>query len=294
MNSYPATAETPDFSLDADLPSAAAWLPTIRMVLAFAAGALTPFTIELLGLVPLGEIVLAGALAYMVLYMAVQHRWPDGLMRSPLLWAFVAFQVVAFTGYVLADIYWGSSTTDMARGWARMVFLGIDILALAFLFYGPGQRPLSGFVSFQAGYAVGMVWTSLFGYVLFEDYWKFGWALPVTISVLLVAPRLGFWVTQAACLGLGLLHVAMDFRSLAGICLLVPVALMVQWLPRGSRAGVLLVAAIIGFGAWTFRPQKASGRTAPMSSEAPCSKRPGTGSNARPGSATDRGSASRT
>ena len=248
MNSYPALAKE-NFAPDPPI----AWLPTPRMVAAFAAGALTPFTVELMGLFPIGEVVLAATLGYIVLYLALQHRWPEGLLRSPVLWVFMACQAIAFVGYVLADLYWNSSGNDMARGWARMVFLAIDIVSIVFLFYGPRQHQISGFLSFEVGYAVGMSCVAAFGYVLFEDYWKFGWATPVTIAVLLLAPRLGFWVTQAACTGLGVLHYVLDFRSLAGICLLVPVALMVQWLPKGTRVAALLVVAVLGVGTVTFR-----------------------------------------
>ena len=110
----------------------------------------------------------------------------------------------------------------MIRGWLRMIFLLIDIAALSLLF-GAGNRP---FVLMLVGLSLSSVITFLKG-PLFGDYWKFCFAYPITIVVLLAIPRyLGVWTTVAASGGLGIVHLLMHFRSLGMQCLLLAVLLL--------------------------------------------------------------------
>ncbi len=217
----------------------------LKWLTLFAAGVCTNFTLELVGAFPVGEFILTGALGALLLCMALNHAVPSTLLRSRLLWMFIGCQAVALLGYVISDISWGSSPNDMARGWARMVFLTVDILAVAFLFDAPGRRPEIGFVIFQIGYAVGGGLITLKGGVLFDDYWKFGWGGPVTIAVLILAPMAGFWVGQAACLLLAALHFALAFRSLGAICLVLPAVMLFQRMTARQRVLALAVAGLL-------------------------------------------------
>ena len=81
---------------------------------------------------------------------------------------------------------------------------------------------------------------------LFGDYWKFGLAYPVTVSVLLVVPFFfGFWPTAAAFLGLGVLHAIMDFRSFGAICVCLCFLLSLRALPRPTRKGLMIFGAVV-------------------------------------------------
>lgn len=239
--------------------------PWIKLAAIIAAGALTNFTVGLVGALPVGEFVLAGALGWMVLHIVFNRTAPGDLVCSRLLWTFMACQAVALLGYVLSDIYWGSSAGDMQRGWARMIFLGIDVLAFAYLFDLPGRHPLVGFVCFQVGYALGGAAATLSGNVLYDDYWKFGWASPVTITVLLLTPRLGFWCCQIACLALTVVHVAFEFRSMAAICLAAPALMIFQRCTPRTRVvalGAGLALAAVGAGYVSSRRSEDTARSA--------------------------------
>ncbi len=224
------------------------WLFT---VLAFGAGLLAPFTVNVVGQLPVGELVFAAALVYLILWTMIHHRLPGWLLKSRLLWVLLACQGLAFLGYVIADFYRGSSGTDIARGWARMVFLVMDIVAVAYLFGGTPRREQGreSYVSFQWGFVIGGVLNALFGDVIFNDYWKFGYAFSVTIAVLLIAPYLGFWMTQAACFGLGVLHMALDFRSMGALCLALPFSMIIQRMPRKQQLLALPVCAVLAVSA---------------------------------------------
>lgn len=249
-------AHAPEPAASERADAAAAHLKWLTL---FAAGACTNFTLELVGAFPVGEFFLVGALGVAFLCLALNHAVPeDSLLRSHLLWIFVGCQAVALLGYMISDISWGSTSGDMARGWARMIFLTVDIVAVAFLFDVPGRRPEIGFIIYQIGYAVGGVLITLRGGVLFDDYWKFGWGLPVTIAVLILAPTAGFWVAQAACLTLGVVHVALGFRSVGALCLALPAVMLFQRLTPRQRvlaltAAGLLAAILLGTGRLTLR-----------------------------------------
>lgn len=235
-------ADTHILAMPAEIEAA----PWGRLAALIAAGLFTNFTVGVVGAFPVGEFILAGALAYVVLHVVLEHSAPGSLLHSRLLWTFMGCQAVALLGYVLSDIYWGSSANDMARGWARMIFLGIDVLAIAFLFDVPGRDPFIGFVCFQIGFALGGAAATLMGDVLFDDYWKFGWASPVTIAALILAPRLGFWAAQFASVGLCAVSVLYDFRSLAAICLAAPALIIFQ--RCSGRLRVAVAGAIVALG----------------------------------------------
>ena len=232
----------------AETEAAPGWL---FAVLAFASGLFAPFAVNLVGLLPVGELVFGASLVYLLLWMVLHHRTPGWLLRSPLLWTLLACQAVAFAGYMAADFYRGSATNDILRGWARMVFLAMDVLAVAFLFGGSPrkeQAPVS-YVAFEWGYVAGMLGNALFGVVIFGDYWKFGYAFPVAISVLLLVPRLGFWPTQMACVALGALNMALSFRSMGAMCLMLPFGMILQRMLPKQRAVAMPVCAALALAA---------------------------------------------
>ena len=102
-------------------------------ILSLAAGVLTPFTVSLGGEMPLGELLLFIAAGWAVLIVALAQAWPGPLWRSPLFLLFLAGQAIALGAYVASDLYRGSAPHDFLRGWARMIFLGVDLAAIAYL-----------------------------------------------------------------------------------------------------------------------------------------------------------------
>lgn len=186
-------------------------------IIALATGALRMLSIPLVGQMPVSELILLTLVAHTVLWLVLYHRMPAQFAQPRVLGLLVLCQLIALSGYVVSDFWRGSYPVDMVRGWLRMIFLLIDIGALALLF---GSSPIT-FILIQVGTCLSS-FQFLFMRPLFGDYWKFAFGAPVTVMVLLLAPRfLGYWFSILACSGLGLLHIAMDFRSMAAICLLV-------------------------------------------------------------------------
>ena len=195
----------------------------------FLASAATAFTVSLVGEMPVGEFVLIAAAGWALLCLAINHAPPGRLFRSGYFWALVVAQLVAFAAYVASDLYRHSAPRDMARGWGRMVFLAIDVVAVTYLF-SCSRRNFLWFVLGQAGGA--LAYTAIHG-PLFGDMWKFGIGAPITDAVFLIAPFGGALLSATAVAALGVAHLNLDYRSMGGICLVA--ALLVLLLRTPSR-----------------------------------------------------------
>jgi len=198
---------------------------------AFLAGLLTPFTISLGGEMPVGEVVLLLAVGWAVLVFSVSHDWPGRLWSDPIFLMLMIGQAVALAAYVVSDLYRGSEMHDLVRGWARMIFLAADLAAVAYLL-GCNAR---NFLALLLGIQAGELLKVFSGGALFGDYWKFGYAIPVAVVVILLAGRGGRIAATLAGLGLGLINFILDFRSLGMICLIVAALTAVQIFPRSWR-----------------------------------------------------------
>ncbi len=214
---------------------------------AFLIGLLTQTSVNVIGNMPLAEFVVLAIMAVLVARGAIERRLPTEFFRMPLFWIFIVAQIIAFAAYVATDLYRGSSANDMIRGWSRMIFLGVDVIAITWLF---GVQA-SCFVWSQVGLALGGVLAMVLDGAQFDAYWKFGFGGPVTIAVFLISPRFGRIIGIGLIAALATLHLALDFRSMGGVCLLAAMLLCVQAIPRQMRA-LILVPAILGGTALTF------------------------------------------
>ena len=198
------------------------------------AGLLTPFTVSVGGLLPVGELLLFAAAAWALLIPALVRVWPGELWREPLFIALIAAQGIALIAYVVSDLWRDSAPADYLRGWSRMVFLAIDVAAIAYLV----GCSAANFVLLVAGVQLGEILkVTLFG-ALFGDVWKFGYALPVTVGTLLLTGRGGPLLAASVAASLGMLHFILDFRSLGMICLLVGALSVVRLFPRAWLAWI--------------------------------------------------------
>jgi hypothetical protein len=214
-------------------------VPRFYFGLAFLVGFLQPVTIAFVGRVPLSELLLLLILVHAIIAFASTRTLPVRLPSPRILALVLVAQLVAFGSYIVSDLWRESLPLDMIRGWLRMLFLLFDVAALSLLF-GAGSRT---FVLMQIGITLACVFPFLEG-PLFDDYWKFCFAYPVTIIALLATPRfLGFWATVAASLGLGIFHLLMQYRSLGTACvLLASLLLFARTLPRLSRKYLLIIS----------------------------------------------------
>jgi hypothetical protein len=208
---------------------------------AFLAGILTAFTISVGGEMPVGEIVLAAVFCWILLYGIVTGSLPPEVPRTRLFGVFLICQAVAFAAYVFSDLYRGSSPHDMGRGWARMAFLAVDIVSVAYLF-GCSRVNL---LVFLFGELAGDLLHSLMFGALFDDMWKFGVGVPITYLAFFVASLFGRAVFITTAFAMSVVHLLLDYRSFAIACFLAGTATLITLFPRRVRTWLIFPAVII-------------------------------------------------
>jgi hypothetical protein len=218
----------------------------IRWPVAATAAALTgflsAFTISVVGEMPLGEVVLIAVAGWAGLCAVIRHGRPGHLFFRPLFWGLLVAQVIALGAYIASDFYRGSTPHDMARGWGRMVFLGIDLIAVAYLF-SCSRRNLLIFV---LGANVGACVSFLTGGAMFGDMWKFGIGAPVTFFLLMVVPWAGPWLASAAFMALAAAHMILDYRSYAALCAIASLIPLIQLCSPRARLWLAPLAVAMG------------------------------------------------
>ncbi len=212
------------------------------------AGFLTPFTVSLVGEMPVGELVLLLVAGWAGVCAIAHQAAPGPLFTRRYLAVLLACECVALLAYVFSDFYRHSAPRDMARGWARLILLAIDVLALVYLL----GRSRHNLLWFLAGELAGEIANTLVFGALFGDAWKFGYGLPVTYAVILLASLAGPAAVLLAAAGLGALHFALDFRSMGGLCLLLGGATALQLLSPPARRWALPCCALATLAAAAF------------------------------------------
>jgi hypothetical protein len=233
---------------------------TPSALVSLLAGALTAFTISLVGEMPLGELVLVATAGWAALCAALNRRVPGALFTSRWFLVMLACQLVALVAYIGSDLYRQSEPRDMARGWARMIFLGIDLIAITYLLSCSRKNLMFLIV----GQALGEIVRTYTLGPLFGDFWKFGVGGPLTYGVLVVGSLGGPFLAMLGAAVMGVVHFLLDYRSVGAICVLLAALLAVQRLPRAVRLWALplgLALALAGaMGVYQHTTEEAGGR----------------------------------
>lgn len=206
---------------------------------AFIVGAVAWVELQVVGRLYLGELFLFACSLGLPLLFAYVGTPRE---RRRLAW-FFALAALYLVGLVAADLYRGTPFTDYARGWARaVVYLG-DYAGLLVLGY---RRPLR-LVLFVAGTAVSQLALTAFG--LWPADWKFGYAYPLSVAVLVLVDSRKPVLSFIALTCLGLVHLLMDYRMFGAVCVVAAVVIWVKGsqTKRRVRAVMLAVGTIGAF-----------------------------------------------
>jgi hypothetical protein len=110
------------------------------------------------------------------------------------------------------------------------------------LLFGGVPRSL---VVFQVGICLSALPTLLAG-PLFGDYWKFAFAYPATILVLVTVPRyFGLWPSVLGSIGLGFLHSILAYRSLGAVCTMLGLMIATRAIPLRLRKVVFIYCFLL-------------------------------------------------
>ena len=140
----------------------------------------------------------------------------DGILRN-ILRAWLLYLLLQ----VCSDMVNGTLPSDFMRGWARLVFFGVNITVIAFL----SGLQLDRLAAFFAGYALSLILASFQERNEFLSEWKFGYGPALTMVVaLLIGLMKSERVNRIGGITfilLGVVHLQANARSLGGITLLI-------------------------------------------------------------------------
>lgn len=204
-----------------------------------AVGFLSAFTFSFGGKMPVGELLLLALFPWVLVKAAMLKEWPARMQQLGWFHLLLVLSAVTAAGYVASDLYRATSAHNLVRGWARVGFLVLDLVTIAFLVDRSWARLRTLVVALYAGNVVHAVVAG----PLHGEWWKFGVGYPLTVlGVLLVAGR-PVMLQSLVALGLAALNFVMGARSLGAVCLLTSVFL-VQREVRGLWRLLILVGAL--------------------------------------------------
>lgn len=197
----------------------------MRKIVPFLFGVLSGIEVNLVGTIYLGELFFIG-LAPFILFADRQ------LVRSRFFQRVSVCIILSLVGYVISDLYRDNRFENYSRGWAGLIFLLVDFVVISSLLY----RRTGHIAAFVLGYAGVLVAVMGKGDGYLIENWKFGWAMPVTILVLVGVNGARPIIKYSACVLLALIHVLMDYRSLGLVIMIISgLSLLTRYGIRGGR-----------------------------------------------------------
>lgn len=185
---------------------------TFVAILVLVCGALAPLKLNLVGEIYVAELLLP--------LLALALRFSPGgnrALREPLFAALLLASFVTLSGYVLSDLIRGTRPDQYLRGWGRVGLVVSDFIALAIIF-AQDRRHLWW-------YALGAGLGSILFLRLVSHaplaLWKFGYADPVLTASAALGVFLPLRAASAWIALLGVFSMWTDFRSFAGMCLVI-------------------------------------------------------------------------
>ena len=179
------------------------------------------------------------------------------LTRGRVLWTplprtIILLGLLWLIGLVMTDLIRDTPFNDYARGWAKIGFTLVNFSLLYMLLHDSARR----LVIFAAGLAFGGILDYYIspGLLAEGDPWKFGLGAPLTLLLVVGAQRVfarrGRLAMPVILCAATAIHLAMGFRSLAGICFITAVYLFFQWRRTQPRfevsPGRLAILVVLG------------------------------------------------
>jgi O-antigen ligase len=211
-------------------------------VLAFALGTASWIEVQVIGRLYVGELFLFVCALGLPLLLRYLKKAGE---RRLLMW-FFALGGAYFIGLVATDLYRHTAFADYARGWARALVYLADFAGLLVL----GYRRFSRLVLFIAGTALSQL--ILIGLGAWASGWKFGYAYPATVAVLLLVDSRRRLLAFIAVALLGTVHLLLDFRSFGAFCVAAAALTYAKGIHPGFgarlRAALIAGATAVVFG----------------------------------------------
>jgi O-antigen ligase len=184
-------------------------------------GLTSPIVLQQLGLLFIGEILLSFFGIYILINLAIQpfYKQRKNIFNEPIFQQFLIALAISLFGFFLSDWITNNSTANFLRGWAKLVFLILDVVALGFASY---ENPWNIWW-FNVGLGVGgMIKSLIVGDIFGADNWKGQFSPAISLLLLICTSPIPNQKILAWLIGLfGLVNMYVDARSLALQCLIV-------------------------------------------------------------------------
>jgi hypothetical protein len=125
-----------------------------------------------------------------------------------------------FIGAVMTDLFRETAFDDLARGWSRLIFYTLDTAGLYVILNGRIKRLLLYAAGLMIGYAIKAYANP--DLLAIGDDWKFGYAFPVTVTVIIIAEiglfgdKVDVAMKIVIVFAIAFLNLAFNFRSMFG------------------------------------------------------------------------------
>ena len=192
-------------------------------MISLVAGLLTNIRFQFGGKASVGEIVLAVVALFAVLANLGNPRFWSRRML-----VILCVLCVSFSGYIVSDLINATPPDKLVRGWARMAFVISDFIAI----WALARNSTANLFAVCVGDALSTLLSYGDEYRDFLYNYKFHFALPITVLVMIAVPllrrRQAHMATGIALIGLGMCHLWLDFRTAGAICILIGFVLVAR------------------------------------------------------------------
>jgi O-antigen ligase len=215
--------------------------------IALVSGLTSLIEFKILGQLFLGEVILAVLGFILLLNQFTPSARPihKNILNDSLFIKFLMALCVSFIGFIISDFWVNSPPSDYLRGWAKIIFLILDMVALSFC----GWQSRWNLWWFSLGIGLSII-TSKQLTTSFVADWKVVYAEPASFLVLCLAPFLKSPFSLIGIGGLGVINILLDYRSFGLIFILVAT---LAWAkeqsnsqPRKQMLKLLLSIALAG------------------------------------------------
>lgn len=201
----------------------------------FSAGA-SVYLVEILAFIACAHIVIAahtgdGRARIGDLYGS---RAPKVLLGTLLVWLLAT---------VLSDLVNSSPMMDAVRGFARVLSIAVLLVALMYFVRARPERVLLMWWGLASGQLVGLVVQP--GSYFAGEPWKFGFSIPLTVIAFLLASSVLKRFDLAIAFGMAITNFLLETRSLAVVCVLAGLALLVRR-RRAPGSSPIRLAVVFG------------------------------------------------
>lgn len=207
----------------------------------FVCGVASARAVNLIGEFYLGELLVIQLALFMMLFGRDRS-----LLDVSAFGVFVQCAILMLAGYIVSDIYRETEPGQFLRGWARVILLTLDFIALAIVV----ARDRRNLWWFALGMGVGAIGQLLVRGVPMMDAagWKFGYSTPLAYLLACSAYFLPIKLMALAFVALGLWNIFMDFRIMGAICILIAAVMWVRANNPGGLDGMQILKVILACG----------------------------------------------